>query len=197
MVKSFVVIVTGPPSSGKTTLGRRIADDARLPFLHKDGIKELLFDTLGWSDRAWSKRLGAATYEVLFHIVEVQLRAGASFVVESNFHPTFHNEKFAALQQTYGFVACQIRCFADGDVLFARFKARAESGARHPGHVDELNYDEFEGMLRRGRDDALDIDGETIEIDMTDFETIDYDGLIAAVRSARIAAAINATGIEP
>jgi len=184
VTKPFVLIVTGPPGSGKTTLGRRIADDLRLPYINKDGIKELLFDTLGWSDRAWSKRLGAATYEILFHIVEAQLRAGASLVVESNFHLTYHNEKFAALQKTYGFAAFQVRCVPDGDVLFARFKARAESGKRHPGHVDDLNYDEFEEMLRRGRDDALAIEGETYEIDMTDFDAIDYDGLNTAIRAA-------------
>lgn len=184
MNRPFVLIITGPPSSGKTTLGRRIADDLRLPFINKDGIKELLFDTLGWSDRAWSKRLGAATYAILFHVVEAQLRAGASLVVESNFHPTYDNEKFATLQKTYSFAALQVRCLADGDVLFARFKARAESGERHPGHVDDLNYDEFEEMLRRGRDDALAIEGEIYELDMTDFDAIDYEGLITAIRAA-------------
>ena len=185
MAKPFVLIVTGPPSSGKTTLGRRIADDIRLPFLNKDGIKELLFDTLGWSDRAWSKRLGAATYEILFHIVEAQLHAGASLVVESNFHPTYHNETFISLQKVYRFAAFQIRCVADGDVLFARFKARAESGERHPGHVEALNYGEFEELLRRGRDDTLDIEGEIYELDMTDFDAIDYDGLMTAIHAAR------------
>lgn len=184
MTEAFVLIVTGPPSSGKTTLGRRIADDLRLPFINKDGIKELLFDTLGWSDRTWSKRLGVATYAILYHIVEAQVRAGASFVVESNFHPTYDNEKFAALQKTYGFAAFQVRCVADGDVLFARFKSRAESGERHPGHVDHLTYDELEELLRRGRDDALDIEGEVYEVDMTDFDAIDYDGLITAIRAA-------------
>ena len=185
MTKPFVLIVTGSPSSGKTTLGRRIAIDMRLPFIHRDGLKELLFDTLGWSDRAWSKRLGVATYAILYHIMEEQLRAGASLVVESNFHPAYDNEKFAALQKAYGFAAFQVRCVADGDVLFARFKARAASGERHPGHVDNLNDDEFEELLRWGRDDALDIEGETYDMDMTDFGAIDYDGLIAAIRAAR------------
>ncbi|MGI8690896.1 MAG: calcium:proton antiporter [Thermomicrobiales bacterium] len=55
---------------------------------------------------------------------------------------------------------------------------------RHPGHVDHLTYGELEEVLRRGRDDALDVEGETYELDMTDFDAIDYDGLITAIRAA-------------
>src|SRR3954464_3018370 len=115
MATTLVIIVTRPPGSGKTTLGRRVAEEFRLPFIHKDGIKELLFDTLGWSDREWSKRLGAASYELLFHILEAQLKAGASFVVEANFHVALHEERFNTLRGSYNFVPFQVMCYADGD----------------------------------------------------------------------------------
>lgn len=183
MPKSLLIIVNGPPGSGKTTLGRRVAEALRLPFLNKDGIKELLFDTLGWSDREWSKRLGAATYAILYHVVEAELHAGASFVVESNFHRALSGEQFAAFRERYDFDVFQVLCYADGDVLYERFKARSESGERHPGHTDDMNHDEFEEILRRGRHDPLDIGGEVYEIDMTDLDAIDDDGLFAALRA--------------
>jgi len=183
MPRSLIVIVNGPPGSGKTTLGQRVAETFGMPFINKDGIKELLFDTLGWSDREWSKRLGVATYAILYHMVEAELRAGASFVVESNFHRAFASEKFAELRKHYDYDAFQVLCYADGDVLYERFKERSESGERHPGHVDDMNYDEFEEILRRGRHDPLDISGPLYEIDMTDFDAIDYDGLFAAIRA--------------
>jgi tRNA uridine 5-carbamoylmethylation protein Kti12 len=48
-----LVLVTGPPTSGKTTLARPLAHHLDLPLLGKDAIKEALFDTLGTGDRAW------------------------------------------------------------------------------------------------------------------------------------------------
>ena len=47
MTKSLLIIINGAPCTGKTTLGRKLAKQLCLPFLSKDGIKEVLFDTLG------------------------------------------------------------------------------------------------------------------------------------------------------
>jgi predicted kinase len=54
-----LILVTGPPASGKTTLAQPLARQLGVPLLGKDTVKEALFDTLGTGDRAWSRRLGA------------------------------------------------------------------------------------------------------------------------------------------
>ena len=58
MTRPLLIVVTGAPCAGKTTLARRIAETFRLPLIAKDDIKESLFDSLGWKDREWSKQLG-------------------------------------------------------------------------------------------------------------------------------------------
>ncbi|MFZ4462043.1 MAG: AAA family ATPase [Patescibacteria group bacterium] len=45
-MKSLLIIITGLPCTGKTTLGRKLAEELRLPFVSKDDFKELLFDDL-------------------------------------------------------------------------------------------------------------------------------------------------------
>jgi predicted kinase len=179
--KPVLVIITGLPCTGKTTLGKRIADEFGVPFLHKDGIKEVLFDVLGWQDRAWSRRLGVAGYALLYYFVEVQLAAGISCVVESNFHPEHATQQLLALRRRYDFQPVQVQCVTDGQVLYERFVRRAASGERHPGHVDLQTCEDLRPVLLKGRLDALDIGGEVYTVDTTDFSTVDYDALLSAI----------------
>lgn len=184
MPKPLLVIVSGPPCTGKTTIGKRLAGDLGLSFVNKDGIKELLFDTLGWSDREWSRKLGIASYALLYYFLEAQLSAGRSLVVESNFHPDAANGRFLKLKEEYGFEPVQVLCRTDGMVLYERFMHRAESGERHPGHVDDLNFEEMKPALVRGGDPPLDIGGTVLEVDTTVFESVNYGGIVRAIMAS-------------
>ncbi|MBN9392700.1 MAG: ATP-binding protein [Chloroflexi bacterium] len=177
----LLVIVSGPPASGKTTLARQLAHELNLPLITKDDIKESLFDSLGWQDRAWSKKLGAATYHLLYYFLEAALAGGVSLIVESNFGPMSTSE-LKRLQEIYPFRPFQVMCRADGKTLVERYKARA--GQRHPGHVDFDALADIEPVLRQGRLEPLGLDGEIIELDTTDFSKIDVAGTIARLKTA-------------
>ena len=179
----LVVIVAGAPGSGKTSLARHLAAALSLPLFTKDNIKETLFDTLGWGDREWSRKLGTASVALLFGCMEAELAAGRAFIVESNFHPAQANDDFRALRARYAFRPCVVYCHAEEAVLMARFAARAGSADRHPGHVDQQNYDEVAGAIRRGMYGPPDIGGTVIRVDTSDFARVDYPALLAAIRA--------------
>ncbi|EKD33327.1 MAG: hypothetical protein ACD_76C00045G0013 [uncultured bacterium] len=184
MPKITLIIITGLPGTGKTTLGKKLAQDLNLPFINKDGIKEILFDNFGWKDRKWSVKIGGTSYDVLYYIVESMLKAGKSLVIESNFEPKFANRKLLDLKKKYNFTTFQIRCITDGKILFNRFKKRAKSKDRHPGHVDSKRFDEYKHVLSKGQIKPLKVGGKMIDLNTSDFSKVDYKKLLRTVKLA-------------
>jgi len=178
-----LIIISGLPCSGKTTLAKKIAEEFMLPFVSRDDIKERIFDDLGYRNREWSRKIGTTSYTLLYYFAESMLKAGASLLLESNFNPKFDSLRFEDLAAKYEFTPLQIYCKSDRAVLFERFKKRATSPERHPGHVDHLNFGEFKDTLSKSDDQALTISGQTISVDTTDFAAINYTLIADAIRS--------------
>jgi predicted kinase len=147
--KPLLLLVTGMPSSGKTTLAHALADALHLPLITKDDIKERLFDNLGWSDRPWSRKLGYATYEIMFYVIESLISKHISLVAESNFVPQSTAEFLLGLQARHHFRPAIVECIALAEELKARWRQRAEQSLRHPGHLDAATMDEFLDLVQR------------------------------------------------
>jgi len=173
-----ILFITGLPCTGKTVLGKKIAAHFSLPYLYKDGIKERLFDSLGWSDRDWSKKVGMAAYSLLFYFAEALMEARKSFILESNFSVERDGPRLQALQEKYKFRAIEIQCVAEGGVIVERYRQRWEAGIRHPGHVDPETYEELRPALLMGRLSPLGLQGEYIEVETTDFVKVDVQTII-------------------
>ena len=181
-MKPTLIIITGLPGTGKTSLGKEIASNFNLPFISKDAFKEILFDVLGSKDREWSKKIGMASYDILYHITEENLKANKSLIIETNFDPSFANKKIHEFTKKYNFTPFQIRCITNGKILFQRFKERSNSSERHEGHCDNDNLEKWGPVLEKGSIEALEIDGETFDIDTTDFEKINYKELFNKIK---------------
>jgi hypothetical protein len=65
-----------------------------------------------------------------------------------------------------------------------RYRQRAESGERHPGHVDHTTFDELAPALLKGMYEPLGIGGAVLHLDTTDFARIDYTALLEDIRAA-------------
>ena len=180
-----VIIITGHPATGKTTLAHRLASELNLPLLWKDQIKESLSETLGSGTDEWSRQLSKATWSLLYQQIEMLLKANVSFVVEGNFDPQYANSQWQVLANKYQFRPVQILCEADPDVLLTRYAGRIQSAERHIGHVDESENPAFLASIRRPFG-WLEIEGQRITIDTTDFTTIDIQQITKTITMTNV-----------
>jgi predicted kinase len=148
-----LILVTGPPASGKTTLARPLSGQLGLPLLGKDTIKEALFDTLGTGDRAWSRRLGAASYAVLLALA----RGLSVAVLDANFYPDHGPGLLEVCRRPI-----EVFCRCPAAEVERRFVRRAPT--RHPGHIDHVLDIEIKALLDGGVG-PLGLGGPVVEVD--------------------------------
>jgi chloramphenicol 3-O-phosphotransferase len=150
-----LVLVTGSPASGKTTLAVPLARLLDLPLVSKDAIKEALFDSLGHADLQWSRRLGAASFAVMFAL----LRYFPVAVAEAPFAPVAGPELLAICPRPI-----EVFCRCPDPEVMRRYLVRAPS--RHPGHLDHQMAAEIRVRLERGVG-PLGLGGPLLEVDTT------------------------------
>ena len=179
----WLIIVTGRPAAGKSTMAAWLGQKLGIPVIGKDPLKEILFAELGWRDREWSKMMGRASVELLYYLARTMLASGVSLLIENAFHPELASPSLRIITQETKAVTLQIIWQADNEVLFQRFQQRNASGLRHVGHVDAQSLDELRVTLAQDRPLRLDLDGPVIEVDTTDFTTVRYEAIWEQVKA--------------
>lgn len=188
MNNKWMIIVTGAPGTGKTTLSRKLSERYSIPLVAKDEIKELLFDSIGLGDQQWSQQLSKASYNLLFNFVEKLLRTNTPFIVEGNFYDGEATKNFLSLKSIADFQVLQIQCYTEPETLYERCKARDNSGQRHQGHIHQLpEFHEYKSKVFDSKCYRLDMDNSIhIDLDTTHFETLNYEQLFKQIKDVLI-----------
>lgn len=166
-----LLILNGPPCAGKTHVSARIRSDFPLPFMSKDIIKVSLYESLGWSDRAWSRRLSQAAMSLLMEFARSLLSQDQSCLVEANFRADEAARDLARLAETVPFDSAQIFVSAAPEVLARRFRQRAAEGQRHPGNLDHLLQHEYAAdSIPASQLRPIPLSGPLLKLDTTDMD---------------------------
>lgn len=200
----YCILVTGMPAAGKSTLAEALGERLKLPVISKDGIKERMFDTIGFRSREEKVKLGIASMKIMYYAAEQLMRAGLSFILENNFERSECG--IIELLERYRYAGLTVVLTGDFRVIYRRFLERETSPHRHRGHVVNdrypeereegpeergngpgeqraatISYEDYvRGLERRGFNDFSAGSGR-IEVDTTDFSKIDLEKLFAQI----------------
>lgn len=129
-----IVVVSGAPGAGKTTLAYPLAAALGLPLFAKDTIKECLYDSLGDdgpADLPTSRRLGGAAMDLLWRLA----RDAPACVLEANFRYMDEYARPILRELGAGGVVVEVYCVCPPQEAERRYDARGLTPARHRVHT--------------------------------------------------------------
>jgi cytidylate kinase len=133
----MIVIVQGPPASGKSTFARTVSARFGLPHISRDLIQEWLSVVDTENDTRIQKFCSHAGYELMFKLAGELSKGAGGFVVEGCMNPeTGPGRMKAALSPGHHRIV-EVFLFASHEILVQRYLDRAGSETRHGAHGDE------------------------------------------------------------
>lgn len=162
------ILVNGIPASGKSSVARPLSQRLGLPLMTLDSVKEPLFEHFGIGDREHNRKLGRASYAVIFRAV-ADWPDGSTVVVDAwfGFQPREVLEGHLATA-SIGRTA-EIWCHAPAAILAERYRARL--GQRSPGHPGESYIPELIELSQRAAPTGR---GPVFAVDTTRSLAIDH-----------------------
>lgn len=124
-----LIIFTGPPASGKSSLAECCSKVLNIPWYSKDRYKVTLYEKFGFTNHSKKKALSVQGERLLMQTVEEYCKSDDDVIIDNNF------KNFDALRQVLmnSEYRCHILCiflYAENVLLAKRYNERITSGNR-------------------------------------------------------------------
>lgn len=126
-----LIIFTGAPAAGKSTVAKQVAKIMGIKRISKDGIKIKLFEERGFKNHNEKKKISLESEKKMYDAIKESILNNNDLIVDNNF------KNFIEIREIVSDInqECNVICFyffADSKLLAYRYNQRIQSGNRHP-----------------------------------------------------------------
>lgn len=178
-----IIIVEGYLASGKSTFALSLSKAIGAPYLIKDTFKSALCKNIEITNRSESSKFSVVTFDAMMYVVERLMEMGCPVIIEGNFAPSGMKKideagEIKRLIETYEYQSLTYKFKGDTKVLHKRFVEREATAERGQANKlgFEVKYEDFDRWCQKL--DPFDVGGEVIEVDTTDFNTVEFAKLV-------------------
>ena len=177
---SKLLLVTGDLATGKSTFSDILSKRYDTNVFNKDSIKEVLGDTIGFSNREENLKLSRATMELMLFVFSEFTKLNKNLILESNFHKEDLERLYEiASDNNYEVLVLVLR--GDVNILHKRYLNRIYNENRHPVHLSTTFdiFDDFKEYIEAARKEK--IDGNVIHINADNFSYQKDEALLSKI----------------
>ena len=163
-----LVVVSGPPRTGTTTLAHALAAAMTCPAICRDEIKEGMAHAAGPEfEPGRGDPLTQRAFSVFFDVVGTLVKAGATVVAEAAFQDRLWRQ---GLEPLSGYAALRIvQCRVDPETAMRRARERkATNAVARRAHADLIGWDLDDWRRMFEEFERVSLPAPSIDVDTTD-----------------------------
>ena len=147
---SKLIVFCGHSGTGKTTLSKKLSKKLKIAFLHKDSLKEPIYENMGCKSLEDSIKVGYCSIKTLFNLAEDQIKLGVDVIIESPFNHIESVEIFKKWIKKHKIDFYCVICSLNEQLRMNRWKNRLK--IRHKSHHDKERLQKFSQGINNGFD---------------------------------------------
>lgn len=202
MMKKYLILLAGPPATGKSYLSRLICQALPETYtVSPDELKENLADNIGYNSLEEKLELEKVVWDYYYQALELYMKIGKKFILTE--YPFSYKQRpiLEKLTTKYQYDIITIRLVCDFETLWNRRIQRDLSDDRHLSYIlshyhygdtledrtaaDQLITKEEFAEIIQARDYNHFEMGKLYEVDVTDYSKVDYAPIIRELQKLK------------